>query len=98
MAKITAKGTANINGYTFKTEIVITGDKTVENIKCDDYYFKHLAMNEIKQAGHYLANAYHPPANSMLQAYAFMEHYFHSADIEIEGDIGTIPCEEGVIY
>jgi hypothetical protein len=47
-----------------------------------------------------LGGTYYPPAGSMLCALSVLRYTFfdETPDIEVEGDIGTIPHEDGVIY
>lgn len=49
-----------------------------------------------------LGGTYYPPSNSLLAAYSVLQfNYFddwRKVKIEVIGDIGEIPGEEGVIY
>ena len=95
MAKITAKGKTEYFG---KLEIVIEGEKNVEKITCDDEEARDFFAEHIKAGDGEMANAYHPEPNSMLQAFAFCCMMFSESNVQIEGDIGEIECEKGVIY
>lgn len=95
MAKITAKGTADFFG---KIEVVIEGDRTVEKITCDDDDVREFFEKSIKNGDGEMANAYHPEPNTMLQALAFCISMLPQGKVTVEGDIGEIESEEGVIY
>ena len=97
MAKITANGMTTIG----EIKIEITGDGRVEQIECEDRAFKEFVETAINNGTGWIANGYHPPAGSMLQAYAFLTNvYANYDDVEVEGDIGEIPMSDdpNVIY
>lgn len=95
MAKIIANGQTIIG----KLEVVIEGDATVEKIECADDLIEEEIKDGIANADGWIANAYHPEANTMLQAYAYLLGLFDEKDIKVEGFIGEIPHdEEGVVY
>lgn len=95
MAKITAKGTADFFG---DIEVIIEGDENVEKITCGDDSVKRFFEYHIKEGHGMMANAYHPEPKTMLQALAFCIMIMPQCKITVEGDIGEIECEEGVIY
>ena len=95
MAKITAKGTMEYFG---DIEIVIEGEKYVEKITCEDDDVRAFFEDRINAGAGELANSYHPEPKTMLQALACLIGSLWKADIETEGDIGELECEEGVIY
>ncbi|MDD2212449.1 MAG: hypothetical protein PHV56_05710 [Clostridia bacterium] len=49
-----------------------------------------------------MRGTYYPPVDSMLAAYSVLENTFFDDGskiaIKAEGDIGTIPYEDGVVY
>jgi len=94
MNQITAKGQTDF-GY---LEITITGDQNVQQINCEDPVIVSFVADGIRNAGGWLANNYHPPENTMLQAYAYLVNLFVQGAVTVHGDIGEIPFEEGVIY
>lgn len=82
--------------YNFNCEVTIIGDGMISRIDCKDDFAKEIISNDIKNGNGRIANAYHPLPNTMLQAYATLKKY--SKNIEVEGDIGEIPYNEGVVY
>jgi len=95
MAKIIAKGNTEEFG---KIKIEIIGSEKVDKIICDDEDVKAFFAGHIKDADGEIANGFHPESDTMLQAYAFCLMVFDYKDIHIEGDIGEIEFEEGVVY
>lgn len=96
MARIIAEG-QTIYG---KIRVSIEGNQMVKKITCDDDDLIEKEIRDgIANADGWIANAYHPEPDTMLQAYAFLLGLFDEKDITITGDIGEIPNdEEGVIY
>lgn len=94
MTTITVKGQTEY-GY---AEVKITGDKYVKNIDCPDDFIKEIISESIKEGEGYMANAFHPEPNTMLQAFAFLVMFFPSSNVIVEGELETIPYEPGVIY
>ena len=94
MSKITAKG------RTFFSDamIEITGSKMVKRIKSVDPILEDYVRLAISRRRGVIANAYHPPANTMLQAYALMANLFGEKNITVEGDIGSIEYQPDRIY
>ena len=91
MAVVYAKGETRYLGY---KEIYIYGDKFVERIECKDRAFAMFVQDMIDKAEGYTANAYYPPAKTMLQAKATLERLFeHYYDVHVDGDIGVIPFD-----
>ena len=95
MAKITANGDT-VGFGRIKVEII--GEEKVEQIICDDDGMKAFFADHIHDADGEIANGFHPESDTMLQAYAFCLMVFDYDDIAVEGDIGELECEEGVIY
>lgn len=94
MASITAKGATSF-GY---QEIKITGEKKVESMACLDGAFMRFVAVGIKEARGQMANGYAPPAGTMLQALAVLATLYDYHNITVDGDIGTIPYQPGVVY
>jgi len=94
MATIKAHGDTDIG----EISVVITGDDKVESIESSDSDVVQFLKDRIANADGYMANAYHPEAGTMLQAYASCLLLFRDREIEIDGDIGEIEFEEGVVY
>jgi hypothetical protein len=65
-----------------------------ENIAHESRFRKELSMN------HVVAGSYVPDIDSMLNALEVLKHWFFDSapEIIIEGDIGEIPYEDGVVY
>ena len=98
MAVVYAKGKTRDYGM---QEIAIYGEKYVEKIECKRKFFVEIVKESIASASGYVANGYHPHANTMLQAHATLVRLFDSYyDVHIEGDIGTIPYDPNpnIIY
>ncbi len=93
MAVITAKGKLPYGTF----DVTITGDETIKTIECSDLIRK-IITNGIRKAEGTMANGYRPEGNTMLQAYAFLVDMFGEDNVSVDGDIGSIPYEEGVIY
>lgn len=94
MSTIKAKGTTKYGDIV----VTITGDESVKAISTGDKYLDSVFWKSIKEGEGSLANNYHPEKGSMLQAYAFCRTLFREKDISVNGDIGEIDSEEGVIY
>lgn len=94
MAKITANGETELGNI----EVIIEGDELVNEISCNDSTVKNYFVKSISQADGVIANDYHPEPNTMLQAYAFCCNVFNREDVKVDGNIGEIEYEEGVIY
>lgn len=94
MATITAKGITN-HGY---QEIQITGEKRVESIVCSDGAFMMFVETSINKARGQMANGYVPPARTMLQALAVLTMLYDYRNVTVDGDIGEMPHQPGVIY
>lgn len=98
MSKITAKGKRN-NVYEDVKCFMENGSIIIEvNGEFDEdvqSQFDQLLKNAPTIGG-----TYHPPANSMLAALAVLESAFFDSlpEMQIEGDIGTIPGKPGVVY
>ena len=91
MAVVWAKGRTEYYG---EQSIAIYGDKYVERIECSRKSFAAIVRESIEKAKGWIANGYHPPANTMLQADATLRCLFDSYyDVHIEGDIGKIPYD-----
>ena len=47
-----------------------------------------------------MGGTYFPDENTLLAAYNVLQNTFFDTleEISVEGDIGEIPCEEGVVY
>ena len=78
--------------------VVIQGNESAKEIICSDGAFRQVIQESIETASGSIANAYHPKAGTMLQAYATLTESFGYNDIQVEGDIGKIPYKKGVIY
>ena len=78
--------------------VEIIGDENVESIESNEPYFKDRISEMIKKGEGRIANSYHPEPNTMLQAYAALCTVFGEKDVKVEGEIGQIPYEPGVIY
>ena len=94
IAKIIADGNTDFG----RIKVVVEGQEKVESIEANDEYMKDILKKGIKDAKGKMANGYHPEADTMLQAYALCLMFFIEDDISIEGDIGEIPYEPGVVY
>lgn len=94
MATIKASGDTFIG----KRSVEVSGDKMVRRIKADNVVFEQYIRLAIKRRRGEMANAYRPPANSMLQAYALIADLFGANNVTVDGDIGEIECESGRIY
>lgn len=95
MATIKASGKTEMFGM---QKITINGDKLVSSVACNDKEFRLLVVDWIKNKKGKMANAYSPPENTMLQAYATLQTIFGYKNVEAVGDIGEMPYEKGVIY
>ena len=96
MATIIARGEAGDFGF---QEIGIDGNPSeILRIVCKDQVFRKKVKRMIQKGEGYIANAYCPPKNTMLQAYATLYRLFKDTDISINGDIGTIPYKPGIVY
>ena len=94
MVKIMAKIKSDI----FNTDITIYGDGLVSRIECKDSFAKQAVVESIRKGTGQMANSYHPLPNTMLQAYATILQYADADDIDVDGDIGEIPYDDGVVY
>ena len=91
MAVITATGQTKYG----KANIKIIGNSTVKDIVCDDEALKAFVAEGIRKGDGWLANGYHPPGWSMLQAFAFLTNIFYNYyDVIVDGDIGEIPTSD----
>lgn len=89
MAKIIADG----DTFYGRMHIEISGAEAVEDIACDDDAFKVYTQKSIDDADGWMANAYHPPAGTMLQAFAFLTNIFGYDNVTVDGNIGEIPID-----
>lgn len=95
MAIIHAQGVTEYG----ELDVTITGDEQrVERITCEPSKFAILFQLDIAAGRGWMANDYHPPANTMLQAYAYCTNVFGSRNITVTGNIGTMENKPGVIY
>ena len=94
MAIISAKGKTDYGDL----EVRITGEDTVDTIECRDLYIMDIIRKGIREGKGWLANRYHPPKNTMLQAYAFLLSLFHSDDVKVYGEICKMPYQPGLVY
>ena len=94
MARIIAKGETEFG----EIGVIITGEQYVSSIESDDDSVVMFFADHIEAADGEMANAYHPESNTMLQAFAFCQMIFDKDDIAVEGDIGEMEYEDGVIY
>lgn len=94
MSKIEASGET----FFGQNKVTITGKKNVDRIECNAPVFEEYIRLAIKRRRGQIANAYHPPANSMLQAYALLVELFGEDNVTVEGDIGELEHEPGRIY
>ena len=95
MSIIRAKGRC-LYGYKI---IEIVGNKKVESITSSDTSLEAIVERSIKNGDGIMANGYSPPPMSMLQAYATLLGIFDDyRDVTVDGDIGTIPHQTGVIF
>lgn len=96
MATITAQG--NVDRYG-KAKITVTSDSSEELKITGEPGALVTAYREGIESGEgYMANAYYPEPGTMLQAYALACNLFGYRNVKVDGDIGTIPSEEGVVY
>lgn len=93
MAVIKAKGELPYGNF----EVIVNGEKRVKSIECSDL-IKPYVKEAIHKAKGTIANGYAPEADTMLQAYAFLSEMFGADHVTVDGDIGELPYEEGVIY
>ena len=93
MARIEASGELSYG----KFEVVVSGNGQVENIECSELIKKYVT-DSINNAIGTIANNYAPEGGTMLQAYAFLVDLFGADNVTVDGDIGEMPYEPGVIY
>ena len=94
MATITARADT-IYG---KMSLKIEGTDKIESVSTGDDWLDDWVWHNIKTNRYSMANNYKPEPDSMLQAYAFCLSICNWDDISVDGDIGEIPYEPGVIY
>ena len=94
MATIRAKGKTEFG----EKDIAIEGRRKVEKLSSSDRSFAIFFKDCIRRSEGHMANAYHPEADTMLQAYAFCTNLFELKDIHVDGDIGEMESREGVVY
>ena len=98
MAKIKANG--KVGGYECEVEC----SDSVEGLVIDfngeeDEHLEQLFRYELNKC-HAVGGTYHPPQESMINALNVLQYYFFDDKVQavVEGDIGEIPGEKGVIY
>lgn len=81
-------------------DVTIIGDKykRVNRITCDPAKYGIIFELDIARARGRIANNYYPPADTMLQAYAYCTNVFGAKNVIVTGDIGTMENRPGVIY
>ncbi len=94
MATIRAKGQTEFG----ERDVTITGAEKVENISASRKSFAEFVKEGIRLGEGSLANGVYPEPNTMLQAFAVCRMLFREQDITVDGDIGEIEYEDGVIY
>lgn len=97
MSRIVAEGQTIFGRY----RVEVAGDRMVERVSCEEEAFARYLEEEIRAGKGWMANAYHPPAGTMLQAFALLQNIFGEDQVRAEGDIGEVPLEEtgkDVIY
>lgn len=97
MGKITASG--KLDNKQIKITAIEINNNIEVQIDGEEYtkVFYDLYMDYIPAMG----GTFYPDRNTMLAVFSVLTHWFfddNKYEIEIEGDIGTIPYEEGVIY
>lgn len=99
MPKITAKGKylgveRQVECFPEDGSIVIELDGEFDEAAQTDF-------NSLLKTAPAMGGTYYPPEDSMLAAFSVLQSTFFddsSVELEVEGDIGSIPYEEGVIY
>ena len=66
----------------------------------DQDYFLQDELERLLEKPRAVGGTYHPPKDSPMNAWNILKQYFFDSpvEVEIDGDIGEIPYEEGVIY
>jgi hypothetical protein len=73
-------------------------------IELDGQYDKLIQdrFNKFLKTAPAMGGTYLPPEDSMLAAYSVLEGVFFDdgsqVELEVEGDIGIIPYEDGIVY
>jgi hypothetical protein len=100
VSKITAKG--KYLGSKITVECFPEDGSIV--IELDGQYDKLIQdrFNKLLKIAPVMGGTYYPPEDSMLAAYSVLESTFFDdgsqVEIKVEGDIGSIPYEDGVVY
>lgn len=99
MAKITATG----KWHGMKFTIIASdedGELKLTEVDGNQYSLIDDHYDDCAEMMTPLGGTYYPEADSMLGAYTILTNDFFDEliSIDVEGDIGTIPYEEGVIY
>lgn len=94
MTTITAKGDTLFGRF----EVTVSGEANVGEIKCSDEPFRRYIADGIRRGEGYMANAYYPDPNTMLQAYALLCNEFGYRNVRVDGELEVLEHEDGVIY
>ena len=95
MTKIRGSGDTEL-GYL--DGLIFSGEKTVERITCTSPWMEELIRERFETYDGTIANGYHPKDGSMLLAFVFMAELFGTENVTVDGELETIPYEEGVIF
>jgi len=98
-SRITARGTRWGNNY----EVSVTQDENDIITVLFNGHEQDILRKGLEKESEFtppMANNYHPEPGTMLAFYyAFETSYFDELEsLHVEGDIGTIPYEDGVLY
>lgn len=97
--RIIAKG--KWNGYTCEVVCTLEDGELILDVDGEEDHVAERRLADLIQDQPPIGGTYYPEPNSLLAAFNVLKNTFFDdkdVEIEIEGDIGTIPHEEGVIY
>lgn len=94
MAIISAKGKTEYG----ELKLRIIGKENIEHIDGGFPFDSNFIRRIIRESDCTIANAYLPEPDSMLKAYLWMCDLFGENNVKVEGELPTIPYEEGVLY
>jgi len=98
--KIIAQG--EVNGITKYIECFMENGSPIIEVNYEFNEREQERFEKLLKTPSALGGTYYPPSNSLLAAYSVLQfNYFDDpkeVKIEVIGDIGKIPGEEGVVY